>query len=403
MLLSVEAAQEHILATITPMPAETVDLIVAAGRVLAEAIMSPGDVPPFANSSMDGYAVRSADLAGADSAAPIHLPVAGEVPAGGVYPGTVIPGTVVRIFTGAPLPAGTDAVLQQELTAPGDTPEMIRLLAPAPPGMNVRAAGSDVPAGTTILEPGIALGAAEIAVLAAVGRGAVRVARRPRVAIVATGNELVEPGGQLAPGQIFNSNAPMLAAAVRAAGGEPLLLPIARDSADEIRDRFEQAARSADLILSSGGVSVGDYDLVRQVLETLGQIAFWRVNLRPGKPFAFGQIGTTPLLGLPGNPASSAVTFEIFARPLLRSMLGCRAIQRPTIAVRLGIEQPRGDRRHYLRARLEYQDGTVTAWPTGDQGSHRIASLIGADALAIIAEGQGVFPAGALVPALLLA
>jgi molybdopterin molybdotransferase len=401
MLLSVEAALERILAQARALPGEDAPLAQAHGRVLAADLVAPLSLPPFANSSMDGYAVIAADLVGANAVAPVALRMIGTVPAGGVFTGEILPGTTVRIFTGAPLPVGADAVLQQELTAPGPDADTVLMQSAVTPGRNVREAGTDVTQGQTLLRRGTVLGAAEIAIAAATGAAMLAVTRRPRVAVVATGDELIPPGEPLGPGQIYNSNAFMLAAAVREAGGEPVMLPRARDRAEEIRAAFT-AAQDADLILSSGGVSVGDFDLVRQVIEEMGAIDFWRVNVRPGKPLAFGKMGATPLIGLPGNPASSAVTFEVFARPLIRTLLGCNPISRPQIAVKLGSEIARGDRRHYVRAHLRYADGTVTATPTGDQGSHRIASLLGADALLIIAEGAGSIAAGEVIPALLL-
>ena len=400
-MLSVEEALAYILADVGPLPAESVALPNAQGRVLAADLVAPFALPPFANSSMDGYAVRSHDLAGASADRPVALRLVGVVPAGGVYAGTVSAGTTVRIFTGAPLPDGADAVLQQELTAPGAAADTVAMLAAVSASTNVRHAGSDIPMGTVVVARGTALGSAEIAIAAAIGMATVSVTRQPRVAIVATGDELVELGQPLGPGQIYNSNALMLAAMVRAAGGDPWLLPTAHDTMEAIRARFTQV-QSADLVLSSGGVSVGDFDLVRIVLEELGQIAFWRVNVRPGKPLAFGHLGTTPFLGLPGNPVSSAVTFEVFGRPLLRTLLGYRSVQRPQIVVRLGADVAQGDRRHYVRAHLQFADGTVLALPTGDQGSHRIASLLDAEAFLIIPEGTGTLPAGELVNALLL-
>ncbi len=400
-LLRVEEAQERILAGIVPLPAETAPLVAAAGRVLATDLIAPLDLPPFANSSMDGFAVRAADLALASAETPIPLAMIGEVPAGGIFAGEVASGQTVRIFTGAPLPRGADAVLQQELTRtlPDGTVEM---QAAIDPGTNVRAAGSDLHAGAIVLARGAMLNAAEIGAAAALGLAEIWVTRRPRVAIIATGDELARPGDPLAPGQIYESNAPMLAAAVAATGAEAWILPIARDRREDLRERFATAASGADLILTSGGVSVGAYDLVRDVLAEMGQIAFWRVNVRPGKPLAFGRIGATPLVGLPGNPVSSAVTFELFARPMLRRWLGCAEIHRPRLTARLGADVMRGDRRHYARARLCFPDGVATVFLTGDQGSHRIASLLGADVLAIIPEGTGVIPAGARVEALAL-
>ncbi len=397
--MRVEEAQERILAGSTVLTTEIVALTAALGRVLAVPIVAGFDLPPFANSSMDGYALRALDVIGANNDHPVLLTVIGEVPAGGTYAGAVQSGTAIRIFTGAPLPAGADAVVQQELTAPGSSPNSIAIQVAAKVGTNIRAAGSDIPAGTPMLSRGTGIGVAEVALLAALGLGEILVVRRPRVAIVATGNELVEPGGSLLPGQIYNSNTPMLAAAVREAGGEPWILPVARDDLEDIRARFAQA-QAADLILTSGGVSVGDYDLVRQVLNEQGAIDFWRVNVRPGKPLAFGTIGQIPLIGLPGNPVSSAVTFELFARPLIRTMLGYTLPFRPTILVRLSAAQARGDRRHYMRVVLRYEADGVWADATGDQGSHRIRSMIGADALAIIEEGEGTLAAGSVVSAL---
>ncbi len=400
-MLSVEEALAQILALAQPLATEQVTLAEALGRVLAADLVAPLAMPPFANSSMDGYAVRAGDLAGATAASPVSLRLIGEVPAGGVFAGAVMPGTTVRIFTGAPLPDGADAVLEQELTAPGPVAASVAMQATAAPGRNVRVAGSDVALGQRLLARGSVIHAPEVAMAAAVGAASLAVTRRPRVAVIATGDELVAPGQPLGPGQIYNSNAPLLAAAVVEAGGVPVILPVARDRADDLRARFAEA-QAADLVLTSGGVSVGDYDLVRQIMDEMGGINFWRVNVRPGKPLAFGRLGAVPLLGLPGNPASSAVTFELFARPFIRALLGALPPTRPTITVRLAMAIPRGDRRHYVRAQLRYEDGTVLATPTGDQGSHRIASLLGADALVIIAEGAGSIAAGTAVPALLL-
>jgi molybdopterin molybdotransferase len=399
-MLSVEEARERILAHFQRLPAEDAPLPEALGRILAGAVVAPDDLPPFANSAMDGYAIQAADSVGASQVAPVALRLVGAVPAGRVYEGVVGSGEAVRILTGAPLPAGADAVLQQELTEVDG--EVVKLLAEAPRGLSVRPAGDDARAGQRVMEAGGEIGPAEIALLAAVGAHPVRVTRRPRVAIISTGDELAALGEQLRPGQIRESNSAYLAAAVTRAGGEPLPLGIARDNTDQIRERLQQA-RGADLVLTSGGVSVGDFDLVKQVLSEDGDIDFWRVRMRPGKPLAFGLLGATPLLGLPGNPVSAAVTFELFGRPVIRLMLGARTIERPTVAVVYeGEDLARSDRRHFVRARLDSRGGSLVALPTGDQGSHRLSSLGGATALLVIMEGEGVVRSGSIVGALLL-
>lgn len=399
-MLSVEEARERIVSNFQPLSAEDVSLGVALGRVLAADAIASESLPPFANSAMDGYAVRSADTLGASQSAPRRLRLIGEVPAGRVYEGSVAAGETVRILTGAPLPDGADAVLQQELTEADDG--WVSFLAEAPTGNNIRYPGEDVRPGMLLVHKGAEVGPAEIALLAALGVQPVRVTRRPRVAILATGDELAALGETPLPGQIRESNSPYLVAAVARAGGEPWPLGIARDRAEELRTKLRQA-QSADLILTSGGVSVGDYDLVKQILAEQGNINFWRVRMRPGKPVAFGMLGETPLLGLPGNPVSAAVTFELFGRPAIRRMLGALQIERPVVEVVLaGADIRRADRRHFVRARLESRGGILTATTTGAQGSHIISSLRGATVLLVIREGEGIVRAGEHVEALLL-
>ncbi|MGZ3599719.1 MAG: molybdopterin molybdotransferase MoeA [Ktedonobacterales bacterium] len=399
-MLTVEEARERILAHFQPLDAEDVPLPDALGRVLAQDAISAEQLPAFTNSAMDGYAVRSEDTLGASPQTPRALRLVGEVPAGRVYEGIVGAGEAVRILTGAPLPEGADAVLQQELTTVRDGEVLLQ--AEAPVGNNLRHPGEDVRTGDLLVPDGEEIGPAEIALLAALGVHPVRATRRPRVAILATGDELAPLGETPRPGQIRESNSAYLAAAVRRAGAEPWLLGIAPDRADELRALLAQA-RSADLILTSGGVSVGDYDLVKQILDEQGNIEFWRVRMRPGKPVAFGSLGGTPLLGLPGNPVSAAVTFELFGRPAIRRMLGSRQIERPLVEVVLaGGDIQRTDRRNFVRARLDSSGGTLVAKTTGAQDSHIISSLRGATALLVILEGEGVVRAGDHVQALLL-
>jgi molybdopterin molybdotransferase len=402
-MLTVEEARARILAAIAPhapLPAEAVPLTTALDRILAEDAIAHDETPPFINSAMDGYALRAEDTQRATAETPVTLRLAGEVPAGRIYAGVVATGEAVRILTGAPVPDGADAVLQQELTEVADGMVTVRQSVAA--GNNMRPAGGDIRPGMRLIAAGTQLGPAEIALLAAAGIHPAPVTRRPRVAILATGDELAPLGETPRPGQIRETNSPYLIAAVLRAGGEPVPLGIARDRADEIRAKLDQA-RTADLILTSGGVSVGDYDLVKQILAENGNIDFWRVQMKPGKPLAFGLLGETPLLGLPGNPASAAVTFELFGRPAIRRMLGCAQVERPLVHARLaGSSIERGDRRHFVRVRLSSHEGILEARQTGRQDSHLISSLQGASAYLVIAEGEGVVAEGEMVPALLL-
>jgi molybdopterin molybdotransferase len=399
-MLSVEEARERVLAGFTPLEAEEAPLTEALGRVLANDALAQEASPPFANSAMDGYALRSADTQGASAQTPVRLRLVGEVPAGSVYAGMAQPGEAIRILTGAPMPDGADAALQQELTEVADGWVTIR--EPVAPETNVRHIGDDVRPGVLLARAGSELGPAEIALLASLGVSPVRVRRRPRVAILATGDELTPLGQPLKPGQIYNSNTPYLIAAVTRAGATPVALGIAPDRAEDLRAMLTQA-QGYDLILTSGGVSVGDYDLVKQILSEQGAVEFWRVRVRPGKPLAFGFLGQTPLLGLPGNPVSAAVTFELFGRPAIRRMLGAAQVGRPVVAVTLaGDEQRRSDRRQFVRVRLASRAGQLVAYTTGAQDSHLISSLQGATALLIVPEGEGVIRPGDTAQAMLL-
>ncbi len=399
-MLSVEEARERILARFQPLAVEEVPLAEALGRVLAEDAIAREASPPFANSAMDGYALRSVDTRGAAPDATVRLRLAGEVPAGNVYAGEVGPGEAVRILTGAPVPAGADAIIQQELVSVAEG--TVALEAPVAVGNNIREAGGDARPGALLARGGTELGPAEIALLASLGVSPARVTRRPRVAILATGDELEPLGTPLRPGQIHDSNTPYLIAAVLRAGATPVSLGIARDREDDLRAKLD-AARGFDLLLTSGGVSVGDYDLVKRMLTERGSMAFWRVRVKPGKPLAFGEMDGTPLLGLPGNPVSAAVTFELFGRPAIRRMLGASSVERPEVETLYeGSDLRRGDRRQYVRVRLTSRGGRLVARDTGEQESHLISSLQGATALLIAPEGEGVIRAGETARALLL-
>jgi molybdopterin molybdotransferase len=375
----------------TPVLApQTVALPDALGRALCEPIVAGRDLPPADNSAMDGYAVRAQDLDGASRERELELRVAFEVPAGSPASQRVGRGEAARILTGAALPAGADSVVRQEdVTREGDR---IRVRVAPFPGQHVRERGEDVRSGERVLEPGARLGAAEIGMLAALGRGFVRVRQRPRIAILSGGDELVEPDGDVAGGRIVASNAYSLAAQSREAGADPVHLGIARDDPADL-ERLFRAGLASDVLVSSAGVSVGDRDYVRPVLEKLGcTLRFWGVKIKPGFPLCFGRFasGEGPLLfGLPGNPVSAMVTFEVFVRPALRRLAGERSLFRPRVRATLAerLEKSPG-RLHFVRVELERRDDEIFARSTGTQSSGALRSMT-------LASGLLVFPAEA--------
>ena len=386
-MISVEEALTRILAEIAALPVSHVPLADALRLVLAEDVVAQEDIPPFHNSAMDGFALLSTDSQLRDGEPP-RLQIIGEVAAGYVAEQKVVEGTAMRIMTGAPVPAGADAVIQVELTrSEGPHSPWVEILETVPPGNNVRPAGEDMHKGQTVLVRGNEIGPWEIGVLATLGWATVPVIRRPHVAIVGTGDEVIDVHEALQPGKIRNSNSYLLEAAVRQAGAVPHRLGVARDTVGSLREKFAEAMQH-DLILTSGGVSVGDFDLVKNIMTEQGVMHFWRINMRPGKPVAFGHIGKIPLLGLPGNPVSAAVTFELFGRPVIRKMLGHTRLVRPQIDVIVadGVSD-RAMRRHYVRARVEWRDGHFVAHTTGNQGSNIMTSLLNANALVIVPEG----------------
>ncbi len=409
ILRSVEAARAEILRHVNPASIEELPLLQTSGRVLAHDVMADMDIPPFANSAMDGYAVRSADVASATPQNPVTLYIQGEVPAGGSSTVEVEPHAAIRIMTGAPVPPHADSVVPFEETDEGQPDSLrgqghVRIFSAAQAGANVRVPGEDVRSGAVVVRRGALIRAAEIGVLAAVGAATVAVYRRPKVAILATGDELVDVAEKPGPGQIRNANGYANAAQVLAAGGEPLQLPIARDTEAELMARIDQGLEwGADLFLSSGGVSVGDYDVVKKVLMQRGQMEFWRVKMKPGKPVAFGMIEGVPLLGLPGNPVSAMVTFELFGRPALLKMQGREGWERSTIiATFTGTIRDRGDRRQYVRVRIEQRDGEFLAHLTGAQGSNVLTSMMHADGLMIVPDGMALVEPGARLPVVML-
>ena len=401
-LLSVEQVLAHILARVSVLPAERVHVAHALDRILAEDISAPFPVPSFANSAMDGYAVRAGDVAGATPETPVFLTPLEDIPAGRMASHTVGMGEAARIMTGAPLPPGADAVVPVEYTddrwrAEGVTPlpARVAIYRSVVPGENVRPAGEDIQAGQTVLRAGVRLRPQDIGVLVSLGVAQVAVHRQPKVAILATGDELVDVDLPLAPGQIHNSNSYMLAGLVQQCGGVPFRLPVARDTLEDVRTRFEEAlALEPDFILSSAGVSVGTHDVVRTVVEQLGQVDIWRVNVKPGKPLAFGQVEQVPFFGLPGNPVSAMVTFDLFVRPALLKASGADPLDVPLVQAVLEEDLTLDGRRTYLRVVLRERDGVLVARTTGTQSSGALMSMVLADGLLIIPEGHAHVTAG---------
>lgn len=368
----------------------TLPLHSATGLVLSRPVAAVDAVPPFANSGVDGYAVRSADVV----AAPVELPVTGDLPAGSAPATSLQPGTAIRIMTGAPLPVGADAVVMvEDTTRRGDR---VRIGRPASAGAHVRPAGGDVAAGQVVLAAGERLGPAALGVLAAVGAAEVPVRRRPVVAVLSTGDELrpVEAAG-LPPGAIRDANRPLLLALLHELGADVRDLGIVPDDARLLRSVLEEAAEGADAVVSSGGVSMGAHDLVKTVLSDLGRVGFWQVAMQPAKPFAFGFLGDTPFFGLPGNPVSVMVAFEQFVRPGLLAAMGARRLFRPRIRAVLGAPLvTASDKVVFARVRFT-APGVVE--PSGAQASNVLSALAAADAFAVVPVGVAAVAAGAEV------
>jgi molybdopterin molybdotransferase len=428
-LHSVETAREAILAELVPVETERMATAAALGRVVAELVTARVSLPPWPNSAMDGYAIRATDTAGASDATPIELRVLGDIAAGAAPDLVVGPGTAVRIATGARVPEGADAVVPVELTTPldaagnpgsrgrdatGPLPPSCLVHEVVPVGGSIRDEASDLRAGDTLVEPGVALTAATIALIAGAGVDAVRVYRRPRVGVLATGDEIRPPGEPLGPAGIPDANGPGLRAQVVAAGADAIDLGISADSLADVLKRLRGGIEvGADALIISGGVSVGPYDVVKTAMDTIGRVDLWRVAVQPGKPFAFGTAprsdggAAIPVFGLPGNPVSSAVTFELFVRPAIRHLAGRQDVLRPVDRAVLGDPVSKGHgRRAFLRVqseRAEYgrsirdEQGRVRVRLAGGQGSHVLSALAAADALAIVPESLDSLPAGAEV------
>jgi len=400
-MISVEEARARVLDAVPILPPETRPLSEALGQVLARDAVSPVTIPPLDNTSMDGYAVRAEDTAGASPQSPVTLRVIGEVAAGHLFDGAVTAGAAVRIMTGAPVPRGADAIVPFEETdePPGRAfgsfakgRESVGIFKAARPGANVRRAGEDVARGSVVMRAGIELKAAQIGVLASLGAPTVSVVRRPVVAIVSTGDELLELGEPPQPGKIYDSNGYSVEALVREAGGLPRRLGIARDTVEDLTAKIREALRDADLVITSAGVSRGDYDVVKDVLEREGEVGFWTVRMRPGKPLAFGHFTApdgrrVPHIGLPGNPVSAMVTFELFARPAIYKMSGRSGWERPLLRVIVEdrVENTDG-RRFFARAIVREEEGRYVASLTGPQGSGILTSMALANALVVCPE-----------------
>jgi molybdopterin molybdotransferase len=415
-MISVDEALERILSYFSVLEPEEKPTLAALGQVLAEDVIAPFNIPPMDNTAMDGYALQAASTTGASRSTPVELRVVGELAAGYVFEGEVAPGTAVRIMTGAPVPRGADAVVPFEDTeeavhkAPTTArriDEGVRILREARVGDNIRRAGEDIREGQRVLAKGVVLRPAEIGVLASIGRTTAKVVRRPMVAVLSTGDELVEVGQPLPPGRIYDSNVYSVAALIERYGGIPKVLGIASDTVEALVDKIHQGL-DADMLLTSAGVSRGDYDMVKDVLAREGEIDFWTAAMKPGKPLAFGFFRSgqrrIPHIGLPGNPVSSMVSFELFARPAILKMLGKTHWQKPTIRAiaKERIVNRDDPRRYYARCVVSEEGGRYYASLTGPQGSGILSSMAAANALTIIPEDVDVVEPGEEITVLML-
>jgi len=400
---TVEEHLDRVLATIEPLPDFQQPLMETLGLASAEDVVSPIPLPAFDNSAMDGYAVRYEDVVGATPDSPTHLPVVGEIGAGQARLLALSPGTAAKIMTGAPMPAGADSVVPYEWTDRGVA--QVRIAYPPQRGQHVRNQGEDVEEGDLLLEAGTVLGPRHLGLLASVGRATVRSRPRPRVVVLSTGSELREPGTALAPDSIYDGNSWLLAASARRAGATAYRVGIVPDEPRAFLDALSDQLVRADLVVTSGGVSMGDYDVVKEALAPLRTVWFGPVAMQPGKPQGFGVVGEddTPIFCLPGNPVSSYVSFEMFVLPALRRLMGKQPYCRPFTRARLthGVASPEG-RRQFLRGSYEVGRGGPTVSPVGGPGSHLVGELADANALIVVPEDATGVPAGEMVQVLAL-
>ncbi len=418
-MISVEEAREKILSCASILDTEEKPILECLDQVIADDIYSPHTIPPLDNAAMDGFAILASDTHNATQTSPRFLKVIEEVPAGSIPQKEVSPGIAIRIMTGAPVPKGADAVIQFE-----DTDEMQRakpqgsvhpveigILKEVEPGLNIRLAGEDIKKGAQVIKSGTVLRPSEIGVLATVGAVKVKVIRRPVVAVLATGDELVDIGKPLPPGKIHNSNTYSIASLVMRYGGIPKILGIAQDNAEDLISKIREGL-DADMLLTSGGVSAGDYDMVKDILAREGEISFWTVRMKPGKPLAFGvfkvkgaggNVRAVPHLGFPGNPVSAMVSFELFTRPAIFKMMGKKPLEKPFIMATLENNVINKDtRRVYVRVVVTKRNGSYSARLTGKQGSGILTSMALADGLAVIPEDVPEIKAGETIKVLML-
>ncbi|HYN75301.1 MAG TPA: gephyrin-like molybdotransferase Glp [Candidatus Limnocylindria bacterium] len=378
-------------------------LLDAQSCVLAEDVTAGTDLPVFDNSAMDGYAVRAADVATASPTTPVILPVVGDVPAGSTAAHGLAHGTAIRIMTGAPLPAGADAVVQVELTDGGIA--KVQINGAVPVGRHVRRGGDDLVRGDLVLPAGTRLGPRQLGLLAAIGRDRVLARPKPRVVVLSTGSELVEPGAPAVGGQIWDSNSFLITTAAREAGAVAFRIGIVPDEPKQLLDAIEDQLIRADLVVTTGGVSVGAYDVVKEVMSRLGTVEFDRISMQPGMPQGRGVIGPdrTPIFTLPGNPVSAYVSFEVFVRPVIRQLLGARTIYRPEVraASLTGFSSPAG-KRQFARGALGVEDGRYVVQPLDGQGSHRVRDLAYSNSLIVVPEDVTEVPEGGTVKVMVL-
>lgn len=400
-MIPVDEALNKILSHASLLGAERVSLLDALGRIMAEEIYAARNIPPVDNSAMDGYALRAEDVRKASPEHPVQLCVIEDLPAGSLPTQTVGKGKTTRIMTGAPIPKGANAVVPVEMTKKEEG--FVLIFHTAGQGENIRKSGEDVKRGDRVLSKGDRVRPAEVGMLASVGRAVVSVYQIPLVAILCTGDELVDVDGDLDGAKIVSSNSYTLAAQVKECGAVPLQLGIAKDDKQDIEEKLHQGIR-ADVLISSAGVSVGDYDFVKDVMKRLGmEMIFWKVAMRPGQPLAFGTIGGKPVFGLPGNPVSSMISFEQFVRPLLLKMMGCRHIFRPVVEAILkeDIKKMAG-RRYFIRGSLSLEKDEYVVTTTGEQGSGILRSMVKANGLIVIPEDREIVRAGEKVKVQLL-